>query len=362
LLRTHSRSSPAHPSPPTSCRVRPSSAPSSAAPLLAAILALAPAALDAQGPFTSVTFFGDSYVDTGNAFLLTGGANPPPPYFQGRFSNGLVWSDYLARSLGRPGDAAPVFLTRAASGVYAVAGARSGPGGQTSTATQIGSYLTRPGGTPGQVSDPTGLYALFAGGNDLRDAGALGTAAARQAEAAAAAQRVIAQAGALAQGGARNVLLFSLGSLSATPEARAIPGRPAIQDELAATFNATLAAGLAGLNGAFGGTTFFNLRLDNLLTNILLDAQSGGGLYGITDTTRPCFGPPFGPPNPAPCDVSMWADDLHPTTRVHGLIGEAAFRYVTTGQNVAVIPEPATVLLVGAGVFVVGALARRRAA
>jgi outer membrane lipase/esterase len=333
-----------------------------AAPFLVAFFALAPAALDAQGPFTSVTFFGDSYVDTGNAFLLTGGANPPPPYFQGRFSNGLVWSDYLARSLGRPGDAAPVFLTRAASGVYAVAGARSGPGGQTSTATQIGSYLTRPGGTPGQVSDPTGLYALFAGGNDLRDAGALGTAAARQAEAAAAAQRVIAQAGALAQGGARNVLLFSLGSLSATPEARAIPGRPAIQDELSATFNATLAAGIAGLSGSFGGTTFFNLRVDNLLTNILLDAQAGGGLYGITDTTRPCFGPPFGPPNPAPCDVSMWADDLHPTTRTHALIGEAAFRYVTTGQNVAVIPEPATVLLVGAGFVVTGLIARRRAA
>jgi outer membrane lipase/esterase len=334
-----------------------------AAPFLVAFLALAPAALDAQGPFSSVTFFGDSYVDTGNAFLLSGGTQPPsPPYFQGRFSNGRVWSEYLAQSLGRPGDAAPVFLTRAASGVYAVAGARTGPGGQTSTATQIGSYLTRPGGTPGQVSDPTGLYALFAGGNDLRDAGALGTAAARQAEAAAAAQRIITQAGALAQGGARNVLLFSLPSLGATPEARAIPGRPMIQDELAATFNATLAAGLAGLSGSFGGTTFFNLRVDNLLTNILLDAQSGGGLYGVTDTTRPCFGPPFGPPNPAPCDVSLWADDLHPTTRVHGLIGEAAFRYVTTGQNVAVIPEPATVLLVGAGVFVVGALARRRAA
>jgi outer membrane lipase/esterase len=328
-----------------------------------AFFALAPAALDAQGPFSSVTFFGDSYVDTGNAFLLSGGTQPPsPPYFQGRFSNGPVWSEYLAQSLGRPTDAAPVFLTRAASGVYAVAGARTGPGGQTSTATQVGSYLTRPGGTPGQVSDPTGLYALFAGGNDLRDAGALGTAAARQAEAAAAAQRVITQAGALAQGGARNVLLFSLPSLGATPEARTIPGRPAIQDELAATFNATLAAGLAGLSGSFGGTTFFNLRIDNLLTNILLDAQSGGGLYGITDTTRPCFGPPFGPANPAPCDVSLWADDLHPTTRTHALIGAAAFRYVTTGQNVAVIPEPATVLLVGAGVVVTGLIARRRAA
>ncbi|MDY6992457.1 MAG: SGNH/GDSL hydrolase family protein, partial [Pseudomonadota bacterium] len=38
--------------------------------------------------------FGDSLSDKGNLFELTG-LPPDPPYFNGRFSNGLLWSEYL---------------------------------------------------------------------------------------------------------------------------------------------------------------------------------------------------------------------------------------------------------------------------
>jgi hypothetical protein len=104
---------------------------------LVAAAALAPAAAEAQ--FSSITFFGDSYVDTGNAAILTGGANPPtPPYFPGRFSNGPVLTDYIALGLGRPQDVAPGFATGivpggpgfAASGNYAVAGSRTNTPGR----------------------------------------------------------------------------------------------------------------------------------------------------------------------------------------------------------------------------------------
>jgi outer membrane lipase/esterase len=323
----------------------------------AAALALAaPAALAAQAPYSSLTFFGDSYVDTGNAFILTGGAQPLPPYFQGRFSNGLVFTDYLAQSLGRPTDAAPVFVQRAASGNYAVGGART-DSPNVGTASQIGSYLTRPGVTPATRTDATGLYVLFAGGNDLRDAGGLADPVARQAAAAAAAQRVIAQAGQLGAAGARNVLLFTLPSLGSTPEARVIPGRPAILDALATTFNSTLAAGILGLQTQLPGSTFLNFRLDNLYANILADAATGGGVYGLTNVDTPCF--QAGAPS---CSVSVFADALHPTTRVHQLIGQAAATYVTTGQNVALVPEPTTVLLFGAGAVALGVAARRRRA
>jgi 5'/3'-nucleotidase SurE len=45
--------------------------------------------------------FGDSYSDFGNIFSATGGLFPPsPPYFEGRFSNGPIWVDFLSEGLG----------------------------------------------------------------------------------------------------------------------------------------------------------------------------------------------------------------------------------------------------------------------
>lgn len=51
--------------------------------------------------FTQIYVFGDSVSNIGNVFDSTGGAIPPNQfYFDGRFSNGPVWVDYLAQDLG----------------------------------------------------------------------------------------------------------------------------------------------------------------------------------------------------------------------------------------------------------------------
>ena len=63
-------------------------------------LLLAPA-LAFAGPINVVNVFGDSLSDEGNAFLLTGGTFPPPPYVQ-RASNGPVAVEYLAHCWKQP--------------------------------------------------------------------------------------------------------------------------------------------------------------------------------------------------------------------------------------------------------------------
>jgi phospholipase/lecithinase/hemolysin len=326
----------------------------------AVVLALAvllPGAARAQGGFTSLTFFGNSSSDTGNLLQLTGGAQPPSStYYMGRFSNGPNWVDYFATALGRPDDARPAFVANAGSGNYAIGGARTTGTNPPGTDAQIGRYLTRPGTVPGTLTDPTGLYVLLAGGNDLRDAGTLSDAVARQSVATTAAQRVLTQAGQLAGAGARSVLLFTLPNLGLTPEALSIPGRSGIEAELSAMFNGTLAAGLPGLQAMQPLTTFYDLRLDNLFTNILLDTQAGGRRYGLTNAATPCLGS-----STTTCDMSVFYDNLHLTTHANQLVAAAAYTYVTTGVNVAAVPEPETGALVGGGVLllVFGAVRRR---
>ncbi len=47
-------------------------------------------------PINKIIFFGDSLTDTGNLYKYDSHIMPKdPPYFQGRFSNNKVWTDYL---------------------------------------------------------------------------------------------------------------------------------------------------------------------------------------------------------------------------------------------------------------------------
>ena len=328
----------------------------------AAVLAAVPSGRAGAQPFTSLTFFGDSYSDTGNATLLAaanGLPNPAPsPFFAGRFSNGPVWVDYLATALGRPADAAPVFLAGAPSGNYAIGGARSGPAPGSipipSTGDQILTYRAALAGRGGTF-DPTGLYVLFSGGNDLRDVGQLTDPTLQVAATLAAANRVGDQAATLAASGAKSILIPYLGDVGYFPEALADPARVAALHQLTPLFNTTLATRLGTLRLLNPTTTFFDLRLDNLLTNILADAQAGGPMYRMTNVTTPCFAP--GAPS---CDVSLFVDGQHPTTRAHAVIAGAAYDLVVTGVNVSAVPEPATVTLVGAGLLLVAVTTARR--
>lgn len=328
----------------------------------------------ASPSFSDVYFFGDSLSDTGNTQALFANIPPPfgpiavpnpadGPYAGGRFSNGPVWTEFLATGLGFANAAMPLHL---GGNNYAYGGARSG--GLPSGSSPIPSltYQTQTlwgGSTP--MADANALYVVVAGGNDMRDARTVapGTDALnrgyRQLAADAAIANLKSSLGLLAQRGAKNVLVSNLPDLGATPEAvflefgipGVMPGTPGI---VAASTDATgrfngLMPQLLSYGASVGLTVSF---LD--MAGAVAAVRANPAAYGITNINLPCAG--FAGSLGASCDVSTFSDALHPSSRGHEIIADAAF----LALGVTPVPEPQTIALMLAGLAVVGSAARRR--
>ena len=77
---------------------------------VAALTLAAVSAADAAGAqtYNRLVVFGDSLSDNGNLYAATGGTTPTsPPYYQGRFSNGPVFTELLGFNVGRYADRQP---------------------------------------------------------------------------------------------------------------------------------------------------------------------------------------------------------------------------------------------------------------
>jgi phospholipase/lecithinase/hemolysin len=135
--------------------------------MIVAFVGLAPIRIQASAPsYDAIYVFGDSYCDVGNIFLATSRTQPPPPYYNGRFSNGPIWIEHVAGSYGLP------MLPSLAGGTdYAFGGAwvtAPQPIGTSfipSVPQQVDLYLSQHGGK----ADPKALYVIEGGGNDILD-------------------------------------------------------------------------------------------------------------------------------------------------------------------------------------------------
>ncbi len=267
--------------------------------------------------------FGDSLSDPGNLFAANGGTHPPsPPYFEGRFSNGPVWTEYLPSSLDVVN--------------YAVGGATTGrdntnddPGAGAEfdgLLDQVDAFLA------GGAADPNGLYVIFAGGNNFLGGVTNPTVQVTQA------LTDLVTAGLTLQGaGAQDFLYFGLPDLGLTPLLSGDPvlagGASALTDQ----FNALLPL---TLNGAVGSFDVFDTA------GLLRDAVTDPAAFGLTNVIDACLGDPA-------CtdpDQYLFWDSIHPTTAVHEIVA---------GQVLAFVPEPAALglLLLAAGALL-GARAR----
>ena len=303
-------------------------------------------AANAAPIYSGLYVFGDSLVDSGNAFLGTGGAqaNPINGYYSGRFSNGLNFADYLSLALtGQPAIPALAGGTNLAVG-GATAESKPSLPGQTflSQLALYGTYV----GTP-IPSDA--LVLVTFGGNDVRDTIFVpGTPSFTQAAA-----DLTTGLSLLYANGGRNFLITGSADIGLLPisiaQAGAIPGRLGELTDRSLDINSLFAGDAFALDAAPGANvTFFDLFAfeHNLLAN-----PAHYGLPANLNTTTPCQIPGGGVPQFANCATSLYFDLIHPTTRVHLAIARG-IQY-QLGLTTAV-PEPASWALMILGVGMVG--------
>lgn len=249
------------------------------------VLALVAGEARAAGaPFERLVVFGDSLSDTGNA---------------GRFSNGDVWVEYLARALGL--ELRPRSL---GGGNYAVGGARA-----ADLRRQADAFLGERRG-----DDDATLFVVYGGGNDLRATlyGAPPEATVREAV------RVLAGiVEDLAGSGARHVLVPNLPDVGIAAEAaRSGADAQRLATEATRAFNDALAASLDRIGAAQRALRLYRLDVFALHRAIAADP----GRFGFENVDEPCL-----PDCRSPDRWLLW-DETHPTTAAHALLAQAALR------------------------------------
>jgi outer membrane lipase/esterase len=249
----------------------------------------------APRPFERIVVFGDSLSDSGNG---------------GRFSNGPVWVERLARYFG-------VALLPAARGGtnFAVGGALiDGPPGSQSLGEQLRLYLERYRREDAAADAARTLHVLFGGANDIFAAmyePAPGTAVI---QAAGTMARIVADL--IAQAGARHVFVVNLPDIGATPAVRAAgPEAMRAVRMLSIAYNTALERALRAAEAdASAPVAIRCLDLFALSERVFAEPQR----FGFRNVTEPCLDR-----REDPTGCLFW-DEIHPTTAAHAKLAEAA--------------------------------------
>ena len=293
------------------------------------------------GPFSSIVVMGDSLSDMGNVFRATstapGSAIPvSPPYFQGRFSNGVMWIEDLATALG-------LQITPSLAGGmnFAFGGAKTGPDLRDlfqrdigivipSLHTQVTTYrLTLLDPT---LTDPTrlrpapadALYVVWGGANDLRDAIQQGTQGASPAQIAGdAVGNIVDVIRTLQSFGAIYFLVPNLPDLGLTPQQVALgPAAMQLGTALSTAFNSALERALQQLETTLP-VQIARLAIATHFQEVAANPQQ----FGITNVTEACLsGDPFAPGTVCanPDSYIFWDAIGHPTAVAQALIADFA--------------------------------------
>ena len=295
---------------------------------LCSILAVASAQ---NRTFTNQYSFGDSLSDGGNLFAATsalGAGTPGAPYFQGRFSNGRVFTELLGTNMALAATA-PTSVKSSLN--FAFGGATAGGAGTLppSMGVQIGLYQSR-----AIVPTKTDLFTVFFGANDLIPVLSAPATALNPAnlDAAGAATAVTVAGGvqSLVGLGAKNIVVAGLPNLGATARSVALGSTAqAFGLRASSAFNAELQSRLGAIaaSAPAADVNLVYIDVQGLLDRVILDFRALGFSNATSFAIAPASAGGGGDPN-----GYVFFDDIHPTTKTHALLAGAVVE--------ALNPEP----------------------
>jgi len=270
-------------------------------------------------PINELYVFGDSLSDVGNSFRATGELYPPNPlYFQGRFSNGPVWVEYLGDRLQ---------LSARQINNFAYGGATTG---SVTNRLSDNSYPNRL--LPSLVSqvqtftqsnqrtNSEALYILWAGANDYLQG---------VTSVAAPIENVRWSLAALASTGAKKFLVANLPDLGKLPATRS-SANSARLSQLTQSHNQGLRRSLK-----LFAQQHPEFQIATLDANTLYrEATTNPAAFGLANVTSACL---TGSVACAKPDQFLFWDGIHPTTVAHRILGETAFRAI---QDAGMVNAP----------------------
>jgi phospholipase/lecithinase/hemolysin len=258
-------------------------------------------------PINELYVFGDSLSDVGMVFRATGGMYPAnPTYFQGRYSNGRVWVEYLADRLD---------LSSRQTNNFAYGGATTGSEGNSlvpGLLKQVQSFTQTH-----QQTNPNALYVLWAGANDYLQGVSRATVPV---------ENVTKAIASLAGVGAKKILVANLPDLGRLPATRTSAN--------SANLNALTQAHNQGLRRSLKllSQQYSDLQIVTLDANTLYrEAITNPAAFGFTNVISACMSGSRACGNP---DQFLFWDGIHPTTAAHRVLGEAAFSAIQDGGMV----------------------------
>lgn len=281
----------------------------------------------AEGPFRALYVFGDSLSDTGNLAAIRG--DFPPPFYQNRVSNGPLAIDVLAERLGLSAQASLYLLGRDAGGNYAVAGARARGNDLIDLTSQVVAFLAQ----QRNQAPAEALYVVFIGGNDVRSARGAPDAEGGNAIIDDAVSEVADNVQRLIRAGARSLLVMNSPDIGLLPETRLLAQESGDQflmqraTRLSERYRDRLHGALQQLRREHEGAW---LQEVDVYTASRVIAQHSAR-FGIANVSDACFSTQTLTFHPDCADGAgferfYFFDEIHPTAKVHRLIGEAIYR------------------------------------